>query len=141
MSGRHAKRPGTTNLLVQVPDDVHAIADRRRRRENITWSMVISTLLKRWADGADVHVLKAPVHMARPTAPNADEAERLHRKWMQENPAYARACTEPVDISKLTRYRSVGELLAATAVRESRPVPPELVAAADDEQGDEGVDG
>jgi hypothetical protein len=130
------KKAGHVALLVQIRDDVHAAADRRRRADRLTWPQLVTELLRRWASGANDQLLRAPVRMSRPATPDAEEAERLHEKWMRENPAYARACTEKA-VSTGPRYRSLGELLAATAAREGRQVSPEMVAAVDAEQDED----
>jgi hypothetical protein len=111
-------RPGTTPVLAQVPNDIHAKADVRRRRERATWNVVIATLLSRWGRGDDGAVAK-PVKVGRPTTPEAAELERFVAEWMKD-PAYRKAATERVDITKLTRYRSLGELLAAGAAKAGR---------------------
>ncbi len=126
------KKQGHTALLVQVHNDTHGKADARRRREGVTWSAVINMLLRRWADGADDDVLKAPVRRSTPTNLNAEEAERLAAEWMND-PAYARAATERVDIATLPRYRSLGELLAAEAARAGRTIPASVVAELEDD--------
>jgi len=130
------KKQGHTALLVQIPDDVHAAADRRRRAENITWARLVTELLRRWVAGDEAD-LAAPVRHPRPVGPDAEEAERLHQKWMAEDPKYARACTEKVDPSNLPRYRSLGELFAADAAKAGRTLPPNVVAAIDADQDDE----
>ena len=101
------------------------VAARVRRGDR-----VVSELLRRWAAGDEAALGKA-VKASRPATPDAAETERLHQKWMQENPRYARACTETADTSKLPRYRTLGELLAAGALRRGRTVTPEAVAAVD----------
>lgn len=132
-------RPGTTAVLVQIRDDVHAQADARRRREQVTWSKLISTLLTRWAAGDEAAISK-PVRLGRPATPEAAEAERLHQQWMRENELYRRACTEQI-VPDGPTYRTAAELFAATAAREGRRVSPEAVAAVDAELHDEDNDG
>lgn len=132
-------KPDHTRVLVQVADDVHAAADARRRREGVTWSRVVTELLQRWASGADDAALTKPVRVGRPATPEGVELEQLVAEWMQD-PAYRRAATERVDINKLTRYGSLGELLAAGAARAGRAVPPGAVAAVDAEVDDGEVD-
>ena len=126
------KKPGHTRLLVAVPDDVHEKANARRRRETTTWSRIVTELLRRWGEGDDA-ALSKPVKVGRPSTPEAAEMERLHEQWMRENPAYAKACTEKVDVTKLKRYRSLAELFAADAAREGRVVPAEALAEFDSE--------
>jgi hypothetical protein len=75
----------------------------------------------RWAAGAE-DTLSKPVRVSRPATPEAAEYARLVEEWMKD-PSYAKACTQKVDISKLPRYRSLGELLAAGAARVGRTVP------------------
>ena len=133
-------KPGTTRVLVQIPDDIHARAGTRRRREGVTWSRVISTLLERWAVGDDASIAK-PVKVGRPATPEAAEAKRLHQHWMATDDGYRRACTEPVDITKLVRFRSPGELFAAHVPREGRTVTREAVAAVDADRDDGVTDG
>jgi hypothetical protein len=130
------KKQGHTALLVQVPDGTHGKADARRRRERVTWSALIGMLLQRWADGVDDASIAKPVKVGRPVTPDAAEMDRLVAQWMSD-PAYAKAATERVEVEKLPRYRSLGELLAAGAAREGRKVSPELVAEADAVVGDE----
>jgi hypothetical protein len=124
------KRPNTTRVLVQVPTDVHAAADTRRRRERTTWGRVVAELLRRWAEGDEV-ALTRPVKIGRAATPDAAETERLHQHWMATNEAYRRACTEKVDSSKLPRYRSLGELLRADAMKAGKVVPPGALAELD----------
>ena len=124
-------RPDTTPVLAQIPDEVHAVADARRRRESVTWSKVISTLLARWAAGDDDAIGK-PVRFLRPALPEAEEAERWHQRMMDTNEGYRRAATEKVDASKLPRYPSLAALVAATAAREGRVVSAEALAELDD---------
>ena len=132
-------RAGTTNVLVQIPDDVHAAADERRRREGATWSKVISTLLARWSTGADEAALTAPVKLGRPATPEGEEAQRHHEHLMATSEGYRKAATEKVIPTKT--YRSLGELFAARAAREGRRVPAEELAALEaDLEDDEGVD-
>ncbi len=126
------KKPGHKALLVQVPDDVHTAADRRRRVENVTWPRLIAELLRRWVSG-DQPALDAPVRCVRPAGPDSDEAARLHEKWKREDPAYARAATERVDITTLPRYRSFGELLAADAAKAGRTIPANVAAELEDD--------
>jgi hypothetical protein len=132
-------RPGTTPVLAQIPDDVHAAADARRRREGVTWSKVITTLLSRWSAGADEAALAKPVKFGRPATPDAEEVERLHEHLMGTSERYRRAATERVVPTKT--YRSLGELLAARAAREGRAVAAEVIAAVaaleDEEDGDD----
>lgn len=130
------KRSNTTRMLVQVPDAVHEKADARRRHEGATWSKLVATLLERWAAGDDAASIPRPVRLPRPATPEAAEAQRLHEKWMRENELYRRACTEQIAPDGPT-YKSAAELFAATAPREGRRVPLELVAAASAELHDE----
>lgn len=129
-------RPGTTPILAHVSDDVHAAADKRRRREGATWTKVFAELLQRWAAG-DEEALAKPVRFGRPKTPEAEESRRLHERAMETNEAYRRAASEKVDPSKLVRYRSFAQLLAAGAAREGRKVSPEAVAAVESEDADD----
>jgi len=137
------KRPGTKRILAQVPADVHAKADARRRVEKTTWDRVISTLLQRWSDG-DEGAVTAPVRKARlvqaPPEPGTARAEYIafSERWDRENPELAKKAAAPVDITKLKRYRSFGELLAADAARAGRVIPPEIIAEIDADEGSDG---
>ena len=129
------QRPGTTPVLVQIDDPVHAAADKRRRAEGITWTKVISTLLARWSAEADDTALTNAVK-ARPATPEAAEMDRWHEHQMATNESYRRAATEKVDPTKLKWHRSLGELLAAGAAHEDRPVLAEALTALDMDQGE-----
>lgn len=133
------KKPGTTRMLVQVPTDAHAAADARRRRERTTWSRVVTELLRRWSAG-DEAAVTAPVRKPRYVQPPPEPgSERTHfiavcEQWDKEHPDLAKKAAAPVDISKVPRYRSLGELLRADAVKAGREVLPGALAALDEEE-------
>jgi len=124
-------------VLVQIPDDVHAAANARRRREGVTWSKLISTLLVHWSAGDEV-VLNKPVRFGRPATPEAEEMDRWHEHQMATNERYRSALTETVVPTKT--YRNLAELFAAAAARKGRAVAAEVVAAVaaleDEEDGE-----
>jgi hypothetical protein len=132
------RKEGHTALLVQVETKIHAAADARRRRERVTWSKVIATLLQRWADG-DEAALSASVRKPRlvqaPPEPGTARAQylALSERWDREDPEHAKRLAAPVDISKLTRYRSLGALLAAEGAKAGRVMSPQVQAAIDAE--------
>lgn len=57
-------KPGYTRILVQVPNDLHAKADAKRRAERATWARVVATLLSRWSSGEPV---EGPIRARRLT--------------------------------------------------------------------------
>src|SRR5580692_11758532 len=119
------KKIGTTRILAQVPTQVHEAADARRRREHATWDRVIAELLRRWGEGDDTSVT-APVRRPKvvqvPRDPSSERAQYLawSERWARENPEAAAKVAEKIDPSKLPRYGSLGELLAADASRKGR---------------------
>ena len=133
-------RPGTTAVLVQIPDDVHAAADARRRREGVTWSRVVTELLRRWAAGADDAALTAsvrkPMSPQAPPEPGSERARFLEwsERWERENPEKAALLAQKVDASKLKKYPSLAALLAAGGAREGRTVSPEALAVIEAEE-------
>jgi hypothetical protein len=124
------KRPNTTRILVQVPTDVHGAADKRRRLERTTWGRVVTELLRRWSagdDGALTAPIRKPKYVQPPPEPGSERAHYLAtvEAWEREHPDLAAKGREKVDISKLPRYRSLGELLAADAAKAGRRLSPE----------------
>ena len=97
MHARHTRRSGTKNVLVQVADDVHAAADARRRREGVTWSQVVTELLRRWA---------APTQVGAET-PEAEEARSLRQHWLETDEEYRRFGTEKIDPKKVKWHRGL----------------------------------
>jgi hypothetical protein len=129
-------RPGTTPVLAQIPDDVHQAADRRRRQERRTWSVVISKLLTLYAFGAGDDELAAavkPLPKLMAPEPGSERAQFIEwsERWKRENPELAAKAYGKVDVTNLKRYRSVAELFAATAAREGRTVSAETLADLD----------
>jgi hypothetical protein len=118
------KKTGHTALLVQVADDVHQRADRRRRVEHLTWGRVISELLLRYAAGADDAHLAAPVRLPRQLAPDS----AIHGV-PGLNAGY-------VDPSSITWHRGLPALIRAEAARKGRSIPTDALAGLDDEDGD-----
>ena len=127
---------GTKRILSQIARPLHDVADKRRRREGITWDQLLTSLLSRWASGADDIALAAPVRPLRPAGPDAAEVKLQHEKWMREDPEYRRAASEKVDPSTL-KFGSLAECLAADALRRGHVVP---AGAFDDVEADDGVD-
>jgi hypothetical protein len=132
---------------VQVPSDVHGKADARRRREKRTWDRVISVLLQRWGDGDDTGLtapMRKPKLVQMPPEPGSERARflALSAEWDRQDPELAKRLAEKVDISKLTRYPSLGALLAAGAAKAGRVMPPEIIAEIDaEDDADERSDG
>ena len=127
---------GTKRILSQIARPLHDVADKRRRREGITWDQLLTSLLSRWASGADDIALAAPVRPLRPPGPDAAEVKQHHEHWMKTDEAYRRAASEKVDPSTLT-FGSLTECLAADAARRGHVVP---AGAFDLVEADEGVD-
>ncbi len=116
------KKLDHTTILAQTPDDIHAQADSRRRREGVTWARLITTLLQRYAAGADDQGISAPVRVraARPSAEQDHEFRKAAELAAKANPG---ASTSWVDPASITWHRSLSGLLAAEAASTGKSVP------------------